>query len=167
MMADDAQQRPIRRGMLARARGVWVVTAFAAIAVGVWIASFWFHAAWIAPNGTLVAIAKGDFYEVSFPAAKLLRAVPPSGEAIVANHGTPLWWSGYFGGPPLTVTTTGIALHWWALGIAAAWWGLIWWRVRHIRELHECWQCAYDRRGLATEMACPECGAPARAPTSA
>lgn len=160
----DPQPKPRRRALLAHARGVWVATVVALVAVGIWIASFWCHAAWISPQGTLVGIAEGDFYQVTFPTSGLLRAVPPSGEAFVARHGTPMWWSAHFAGPPRAVTITGLALHWWALGIAAGWWFVLWWRLRSVREPHECWQCAYDRRGLGPDMACPECGATGQRP---
>lgn len=163
MGTGEIQRRQSRRGVLAWARGRWVVTAIAVVAVLLWIASFWYHVAWMNPNGTLIGVARGELYEASFPASSMVRAVAPSGEAVVGRNGTPLWWSGYVAGPPLTVTVASVSLQWWAAGIAAGWWGLVWWRLRHLREPHECWQCAYDRRGLAAEMACPECGAAGKA----
>lgn len=135
------------------------MTAIAAVAVGVWAASFWFHAAWMYPSGTLVGFARGEIHDVRFPAAAALKAVPASGDAFIARNAAPMWWSGHFAGAPLRATITPMSLQWWAVGIAAAWWGLIWWRLKVLREPHECWQCGYDRRGLSAGMACPECGA--------
>jgi hypothetical protein len=41
-------------------------------------------------------------------------------------------------------------------------WALMWWwpelRDRRLRRMNRCLQCEYDRRGLATNAPCPECG---------
>lgn len=166
MRIGEVQQPQTRRGVRAWAKGAWLMTAVAIVAVGVWASSFWFHAAWIYPNGTLVGFARGQIHEASFPATSTVVTVPPAGRSFIGRNGTPMWWSPYFASPPLKMTISAMPLHWWAAAAAAGWWGLIWWRLRVLREPHECWQCTYDRRGIAAQAACPECGAPAKPPAA-
>lgn len=46
-----------------------------------------------------------------------------------------------------------------ALAVLGA--GAILWHLDRRRLAHQCRKCGYDRRGLAAEAICPECGAAA------
>ena len=81
------------------------------------------------------------------------------GEAFAAWR----WWPAIerwtFASPYGVVNGTTVVMPLWMASVPmAAWTALLWRRLLRRRRVGACEACGYDRRGLAGDAACPECG---------
>ena len=145
----------------------WMVTIAAAVLGASWIASRWVYVDWIGPHLQSQVSLESGAMRISqcFGQLHLNAFYDTSGfHAKQRDHNAPwLWWSWEWSNQSLAPGTgwRAFGLPLWVPALLAGCTAIPLWRTHTRRQRKSsgvCDTCGYDRRGLATDASCPECG---------
>jgi hypothetical protein len=143
----------------------WVAAAMTVLLIAIWVASGSWSFVYTSP-GNYTQVAKGVvLWMWSDPTRPSMSNGAAQHEWTIEPALGPWSWAWHL---ETGIGSGYIAIPFWSMALLAAGITAIAWRLdirarrRALGGLNLCTNCNYDRTGLATQAACPECGVPPR-----